>query len=112
MSLATQTAKTKTKSNPNRKPQSKPTIEKQAIVPTAIYSRVEVAQLTGLHLITVIRAYSNGFLKVSRVGSRVLVRGQAILDWLEAGGNTGNFADPDYVKPHAKMSKAKKSQQK
>lgn len=107
-SVATQTVKTKTKPQTNRKPQSKPTIEKQPIVPTAIYSRNEAAQLTGLHLITIIRAYSNGFLKVARVGSRVLISGQAILDWLNAGGNTGNFADPDYVKPQSKKSKGKK----
>lgn len=80
--------------NESQEPESRstkrPTKQREALHPDKIYSRNEAAAVTGIALITLIRAYDNGHLKVSRVGSRVLIRGQQLLDWIEAGGKTGH----------------------
>ena len=62
--------------------------QRPPLIAETMYSRREAVEVTGLSLITIIRAYEHGHLQVSRVGSRVLIRGQQLLNWMADGGKT------------------------
>lgn len=70
---------------------SKHHTERPPIVPTRVYSRVEVAEILNVSLSTVKRLLASGQLRASQPPGlrRVFITGQAILDMLEA-----NPADP------------------
>lgn len=65
-------------------------IRRPGIVPTAIYSRNESAEILGCSWMTLMRAYLNGFLRGWPQGRYVKHSGQHLLDWMEAGGRTGH----------------------
>lgn len=52
------------------------------------YTVPEAALAIGVAAITIWRALESQNLKSYRVGRRVIVGGQHLLDWLEAGGKT------------------------
>jgi excisionase family DNA binding protein len=60
--------------------------------PLKNYSVPEAALTMGVSPITVWRAIYSENLKHYRVGRRVLVSGQHLLDWRDAGGRTGHGA--------------------
>lgn len=56
--------------------------------PTVNYSVPESAVATCTSTPTIWRAIDSGHLKYYRVGRRVILNGQFLLDWLAAGGKT------------------------
>jgi hypothetical protein len=53
------------------------------------YTVYEAAAAVGCAAITIWRALDSQNLKCFRVGRRVIIGGQHLLDWLECGGRTG-----------------------
>lgn len=62
---------------------------KGEIRPLAFYRYIEVQTLLDISLATVTRAVQKGYLKASFVGSEPRLKGQDVLDWIDAGGKTG-----------------------
>jgi excisionase family DNA binding protein len=56
------------------------------------YQVNEAALTMGVAAITIWRAIYNGHLKHYRVGRRVLVSGEQLIAWRDAGGKTGHSA--------------------
>jgi hypothetical protein len=72
-----------------KKPVRNPNGHRQPILPTAIYTRLEAAQMVGCSVITLIRAYSAGHLTGYRQGRLIKHSGNHLINWLESGGKTG-----------------------
>jgi excisionase family DNA binding protein len=69
--------------------------ERPSIVPTRVYSRVEVAEILNVSLSTIKRMLASGQLRASQPEGlrRVFITGQAILDML--GSPVANWAGGD-----------------
>lgn len=79
------------KPNPKKKKHAKKLNgHRPPIVADAIYPRPDAAIVADCAVITVVRAYLAGHLNGYRIGRHVKHSGRQLLDWLEAGGKTGN----------------------
>lgn len=59
------------------------------IHPTGIYTYKEAAALSKCSYVTIWRAVANGKLKATSVGNQPRIVGSKLLEWIEAGGETG-----------------------
>jgi hypothetical protein len=68
------------------------TSHRPLLEPNRNYPVQEAAAAIGCAAITVRRALDNGYLQCFRVGRRIIVNGQHLINWLNAGGKTGHGA--------------------
>ena len=59
------------------------------IHPTGVYTYKEAAALSKCSYVTIWRAVNNGKLQATSVGSQPRILGSKLLEWIEAGGETG-----------------------
>jgi excisionase family DNA binding protein len=59
------------------------------IHPTGIYTYKEAAALSKCSYATIWRVVINGKLKATSVGNQPRILGSKLLEWIEAGGETG-----------------------
>ena len=56
---------------------------------TGIYTYKEAAMLSKCSYVTIWRAVANGKLKATNIGNQPRIIGAELLNWIEAGGETG-----------------------
>lgn len=56
---------------------------------TGVYTYKEAAALSKCSYVTIWRAVTNGKLKATTVGNQPRIIGAELLNWIEAGGETG-----------------------
>lgn len=59
------------------------------IHPTGVYTYKKAADFSKCSYVTIWRAVSNGKLLATSVGSQPRILGSKLLEWIEAGGETG-----------------------
>lgn len=58
--------------------------EKRAIIPTAVYTTEQVAELLNLDIVTIQRYVRSGQLKAKKTGRKYLFLGQDLLNYLQS----------------------------
>lgn len=58
--------------------------EKNGIIPTAVYTTEQVAELLNLDMVTIQRYVRSGELKAKKTGRKYLFLGQGLLEYLQS----------------------------